>query len=88
MPKLVLLRLQVLAVIVVRFYLERNPLDDLDSIAFDAGTLAGIVRDEPHVSNSQIHQDLGSDPVITLVRREPQSVTAIGSPKSGFMSGW
>ena len=41
----------------VRRHLERNPLDDLDAIAADAGSLARIVRQYPDLRDAEIRED-------------------------------
>ena len=77
MAELFLLGRQVSQIVLVGRDLERDPLDDPHTVAFDCGTLTGVVGDQPHLANAQLRQDLGPDAVITLVRRKSEPVVRL-----------
>src|SRR5690349_24463860 len=69
---LLLLGTQIALRLVGRRHLQRNAFDDLQAETLDASSLAGIVRQQAQLAQTEIDQDLGAKPVIAGVRREPQ----------------
>ena len=47
--------------------LDRHPFDDLESVPFEADDLLGVVRHEPHLSRTDIDEDLCADAVVLLL---------------------
>ena len=76
-PELVLLRLQIFFIGFVGRNFERDALDDLESVPFDASSLNRVVRNHSHPAHAEIHEDLGADSVITLIGRETQLVVGL-----------
>ena len=54
MPHLQPLRLQILRVVRIRRSLDRDDLDDLQSVAFEADDLLRIIRQEAHLADAEI----------------------------------
>ena len=52
--------------------LERDALDDLEAVAGEADELARVVREEAHLADAEVVQDLRADPVVAEVGREAE----------------
>src|SRR6185295_13505437 len=55
-----------------RLDLERDPLGDREAVSLEPRALVGVVRQQPHRPYTQIGEDLRADPVLSLIRREPE----------------
>ena len=66
------LRRQVSDVLGVRHALERYPVDDLKAVALEPGPLRRVVGQQAHRRDTEIHEDLGADPVVTCVGSEAE----------------
>ena len=72
MSELLFLRAQIPQVRCSRRDLDRHPLHHLETIALNPDDLTRIVGDEPDVAKTEVHKNLGADPVITEIRVESQ----------------
>src|SRR5215469_3354403 len=72
MAKLLLLHPEIAGVVVMEIGDKRHATEQLQAVAFEAGDLARIVRDDPHLSDAQIVEDLRSDAVLAFVGRQPE----------------
>src|SRR5438034_5405813 len=72
MAELLGLRPQVPDVVGGRFDLERDPFGDGQAVALEPGSLVRVVRQQAHRPYPEIDEDLRPDPVLSLVRREPE----------------
>src|SRR5712692_9560083 len=68
----VLLRFEVATRPGRRAHLERDSLDDLETVAADRHVLGRIVRHQPHLPDAQVAQDLAPDAVVADVRRKSE----------------
>ena len=44
--------------------LQRQPVDDRETVALEAAALGGIVGEQPHGGDAEIDEDLRADPVL------------------------
>ena len=72
MPELVALRLEVVAVLVVRLDLDRLLRDDRQPEAADPGDLPRVVREHADRRQPEVGEDLGADPVLARVGLEAE----------------
>src|SRR5215813_14770506 len=70
--ELVALGAQILPILGIRGNLDGQALDDGEAIALDAGALRRIVRQQAHVLQTEVHEDLGADAVVAEIRLEAQ----------------
>src|SRR5690349_19588614 len=70
--QLVALGLQVGAILVVWIGQQRDPLDDLQSVSFEADELSGIIRHHPDRGEFQVSQNLSANSVVSQVRSKAQ----------------
>src|SRR5262249_35806455 len=75
--ELLLLGAEILEILLVRLDLERHALDDLQTVALDAGALAGVVRDDAHLAHAEVAQDLRADAVVAEIRREAEPLVGL-----------
>ena len=52
---------------------ERDPLDDRQAVALEAGALGGVVRQQTHRAHAEVDEDLRADAVVALVGREARA---------------
>jgi len=57
---------------VARLDLQRHPLDDLQAVPLEPGSLRGVVGQQPQGRQSEVDEDLGPCAVVAEVRREAQ----------------
>src|SRR5437016_5467421 len=72
MAELLGLRSQVPDVVRGRFDLKRDPFGDGQTVALEPGSLVRVVRQQAHRPYPEIDEDLRPDPVLSLIRREPE----------------
>src|SRR5215813_12694196 len=70
--ELVALGAEILPVLRIRGDLDGQPLYDREAIALETGALRGIVGQQAQVLQTQVHQDLRADAVVTQVRLEAE----------------
>ena len=56
----------------VRGDVQRDPLDDLETVALEAAVLRGVVRHQPHRRDAEVDEDLRADAVLARVGREAE----------------
>jgi hypothetical protein len=69
---LVALCVHVRQVVFGRLDRDRNALDDLQPETLEAGDLLGVVRQQSHLVNPEVGENLRTDAVIALIGREPE----------------
>ena len=52
--------------------LERDALVDREAVALEPRALRRVVRQQPHRTHAEVHEDLCADAVLARVRREPE----------------
>src|SRR5688500_280688 len=62
-----LLRLKIPAVVLAGLDLDRDFLDDVQAVTFDAANLLGVVRHDADVAQAEGAEDLAADAVVALV---------------------
>src|SRR6476469_9932066 len=83
--QLLAFRPQVAEVLLGGFGLQGNPLLDRQAVAFEAGALRRVVREQPHRPYAEVEQDLRADPVVARVRREPELDVRLDGVPSGLL---
>src|SRR5262245_5484014 len=76
-PELLLLGAEILEVLLVRLHLEGYALDDGEPVALDPGALAGVVRDDAHLADAEVVEDLGAHAVVAQVRGEAEPLVRL-----------
>src|SRR6185503_1972213 len=76
MAHLVALGVEVRAVRRVRLDLDRDALDDLESVQRDAGLLR-VVREDARAAHAEVHEDLDADPVLAVIRLEAEALVRL-----------
>src|SRR6476659_8752555 len=71
-PHLGPLRLEIARVVRVRFAPDRHLLDHLNSVAFEADDLLGIVREKTKLAPPEIEKNLRAEPVIAQIAGKPE----------------
>src|SRR5580698_2130779 len=72
-PELVLLGAEIALVVGVGRNDERNLIDHLEAVAAQAVVLPWVVGEHHHALDAEVRQDLGPDPVVALVDRQPEA---------------
>src|SRR2546423_15702198 len=67
------LRFEVTRVMRVRLASNRDLLDHLNSVPFQADDFLGIVCQEPELANAEIEKDLRAESVIAQIAREAEA---------------
>ena len=52
--------------------LQRDPLDDLETVALEAAVLRRVVRHQPHRGDAEVDEDLRADAVLARIGREAE----------------
>ncbi len=81
------LRLQVSSIDAVGLNLQRDPLYDLQAVALEADDLPGIVGQKTHLPDPQVDQDLGSNSIVSQVRRVAQFMVCLHGIASRILQG-
>src|SRR3990172_7974759 len=53
---------------VVRRNLDPDALGDFETVRLESDEFAGVVRQQPHPTDSELGEDLSADPVLPLIR--------------------
>ena len=67
---------QVVDVLLVRFDVDGDPVDDLQSVSFESASLGRVIGHQPHSGYTQVDQDLGPIPYSRLSTGRPNSTLA------------
>ena len=70
--------------------LDRELVDDLESEGVEAGQFLGVVREEAHLRDAEVGQDLGADAVLAHVGRKAERFVGltVSSPWSWSLYAW
>ena len=82
MPHHLLFGAKVFFVVRIRSDHDRNILDDSQAVAFQPGAFLRIVGHQPHVPDTDLAQNAGSDSVIALVDPETQFDIGFGGTRT------
>ena len=77
MPELGLLGAEIRACQPGGCNLERQRGRHRETVAFEPHELARVVGQQPHAPHTEFAQDLGADPVVPLVRLEPELLVGL-----------
>src|SRR5207249_3960421 len=75
--ELVALGLEIAPVVRVGRRHDRHALDDFEAVAFEAGALGGVVRDQPDLVQVEVGQDLHADAVVAAVGGEAERLVGL-----------
>src|SRR5512145_1170297 len=77
MAELVTLCTQILTVLRIRLYFKGYPLQHLQAVPVEARALGGVVREQSEIAEPEVHEDLGADPVVALIRLEAERMVRL-----------
>src|ERR1700733_11197926 len=85
MPHFLAFRRQIPAIVFVRLNLDRQPLDNAQSIALDADDFHRIIRQQTHLPPTEGEQDLCSDTVVPQVGPKAEALVRLDRVESFFL---
>ena len=81
----VLLGVKIALVIFVRTDLNRDVLNDFESVAFESDALHWVVCEQTNLTNTEFAQNLSTNSIVTFVRVKAKMYVCIHSVKSFFL---
>ena len=72
MPQFFAFGSEVVFIVAIGFYTDRNLLDDLQPVPLESDTFLGVVGQQPDFLDAEIGKDLGADAVLAQVHWEAQ----------------